>query len=198
VIVPTAVTVDDVRRAVAGSERERLTWDGFRQAAVLVPLLDRPDGGPALLFTVRAAHLPHHAGQIAFPGGRFEPGEDAIGAALREAREEVGLEVHGDDVIGLLDDHPSPYGMIATPVVARVPWPAVLELQVEEVSETFIVPLARLASTRPSFEDRVTNGVARRLHRYDVDGYSIWGLTGNVVKDLLDRVAAIGRDRGGP
>lgn len=178
----------DVEAALAGGSRERLAWDGFRRAAVLVPVLDRPAGGPALLFTVRSADLPHHAGQIAFPGGRCEAGEDEVAAALRETREEVGLEVAPSAVLGVLDDHPSPFGMIATPVVARVGWPATLRLQVEEVAETFVVPLARLLATEPSFEDRVTNGIARRLHRYDVDHHSIWGLTGNVVKDLLDRV----------
>ncbi len=183
------LTIDDVRAALVVGPREELEWEGFGRAAVLVPVLDRADG-PALLFTVRASHLARHAGQIAFPGGRQEPGEDAVAAALRETREEVGLVVPGDDVLGALDDHPSPYGLIATPVVARVVWPAVLELQASEVEATFVVPLEVLRRTTPTWEDRVTNGIARRLHRYDVAGHSIWGLTGNVVRDLLLRIEA--------
>jgi 8-oxo-dGTP pyrophosphatase MutT (NUDIX family) len=187
-----APAVPDVRRALAGGVAQRLAWPGYARAAVLVPLLETVDGA-ALLFTVRASWLPRHGGQVAFPGGRLEPGEGAVAAALRETREEIGLDVAPDDVLGSLDDHPSPYGLIATPVVARVSWPAPLELQVSEVASTFVVPLAELVATVPTFEDRVTNGLARRLYRYDVAGHSIWGLTGNVVRDLLLRLVPGGR-----
>jgi 8-oxo-dGTP pyrophosphatase MutT (NUDIX family) len=184
------VVIADIRAALAAQPCERLTWPGFAHAAILVPVLDPPEG-PALLFTVRAIHLARHAGQIAFPGGRLEPGEDAVAAALRETREEVGLDVPREDVLGTLDDHPSPYRLIATPVVARVAWPATLELQDSEVETTFVVALATLRATTPSWEERVTHGITRRLHRYDVDGRSIWGLTGNVVRDLLRRIDAV-------
>jgi 8-oxo-dGTP pyrophosphatase MutT (NUDIX family) len=195
-LVPT-FRLGDVRRVLAGARCERLEWEGFGRAAVLVPLLDAPEG-PALLFTVRADDLPHHPGQVAFPGGRLEPGEDEVTAAIREAYEEVGLVVDRDDVLGRLDDHPSPAGLIATPVVARVDWPASLELQRSEVASAFVVPLATLARTTVTWEDRVTRGIARRLHRYDVGEHSIWGLTGNVVHDLLGRLGAFVRARSAP
>jgi 8-oxo-dGTP pyrophosphatase MutT (NUDIX family) len=183
------VRIDEVRAALATRPCERLDWEGFGRAAILVPVLES-SSGPALLFTVRAGHLARHAGQVAFPGGRLEPGEDHVGAALRETHEEIGLVVPKGDVLGTLDDHPSPYGLIARPVVARVAWPATLELQESEVEATFVVPLDTLRRTTPTWEDRVTNGIARRLHRYDVEGHSIWGLTGNVVRDLLMRIDA--------
>ncbi|MBA2666962.1 MAG: CoA pyrophosphatase [Trueperaceae bacterium] len=181
--------VAEIRSALAGADRTPLAWDGYGRAAILVPVLDAPDG-PALLFTVRASHLTRHGGQIAFPGGRLEPGEDAVSAALRETREEVGLDVPAEDVLGVLDDQPSPFALIATPVVARVAWPAPLELQASEVDTSFVVSLATLRATDPTWEDRVTDGRVRRLHCYEVEGRRIWGLTGNVVRELLERLAA--------
>lgn len=183
--------VEDVTRALAGSSR-RLDLPGHGRASILVPILDAP-AGPALLFTVRAAGLARHAGQISFPGGRWEPGEDAVGAAVREAREEVGLRVEREDVLGLLDDRASPYALVATPVVARVPWPTELVVDPGEVAETFVVPLADVAAITPVLEERVHEGATRQLYRYDVAGRGVWGLTGNVVKDLLDRLAATAR-----
>lgn len=184
-------TVDDVRRALAEHLARGLDLPGHRRAAVLVPVLDAPEG-PALLFTVRAAGLVRHAGQIAFPGGRVEPGEDAVAAALREAQEEVGLDVDRGDVFGLLDDRSSPFGLVATPVVARVAWPADLRLDPGEVAEAFTVPLALLAATPVLRETRVHEGGTRVLHRYLVAGRDVWGMTGNIVKDLLDRLTPVG------
>lgn len=184
-------TVADVRRAVAGASGRALELPGHGRAAVLVPVLDAPDG-PELLFTVRAAGLSRHAGQVAFPGGRLEPGETLVAAALREAEEEVGLVVDPADVFGVLDDRPSPFGLVATPVVARVAWPAVVRIDVGEVAEVFTLPLAGLAATVVVRETRLHEGVVRELHRYDIADRCVWGLTGNVVKDLLDRLERAG------
>lgn len=179
-----------LRAAVAVRPARRLEHSAHARAAILVPVLDAPEG-PAVLFTVRAAHLSRHAGQIAFPGGRLEPGEDDLAAALRETLEEVGLVVPSGDVHGRLDDHPSPFGLIATPLVATVPWPAPLVLHAGEVTESFIVPLARLQALTPSVDERDTPWGRRALYCYEVDGRRVWGLTGNVVKDLLDRLDAV-------
>lgn len=183
-------SIERIGAALAGASRTELASPESGRAAVLVPILDAPEG-PALLLTIRSSALARHAGQIAFPGGRLEVGEDAVAAALRETREEVGLEVPRHDVLGLLDDHPSPYGLVATPVVARVAWPAPLELQASEVASSFVVPLARFEGIRPTWEDRESAGATRRLHCYEIDGRRIWGLTGNVVKELLDRLGAV-------
>jgi 8-oxo-dGTP pyrophosphatase MutT (NUDIX family) len=180
--------IADVARAVAAPGR-RLELAGHGRAAVLVPILETA-GGLELLFTVRAAGLTRHAGQVAFPGGRLEPGEDVVAAALREAEEEVGLAVAPDAVLGILDDRPSPFGLVATPVVARVAWPAPLRLDPGEVAGTFTLPLAALAAIRPTVEERLHEGVVRQLYRYRVGAHEVWGLTGNVVRDLLDRLAA--------
>ncbi len=173
-----------------------LELPGFRRAAVLVPLLAAPDGWQ-LLLTVRSSALANHAGQIAFPGGRLEEGEDVVGAALRETHEEIGLRLDRDAVLGPLDDLPSPAGYVATPVVATVPWPQELRVNPNEVAEAFTVPLAALAGIRPTSEERMLRAMARRIYSYAWRGRTIWGFTGNVVKNLLD-VLDVADDRGAP
>jgi 8-oxo-dGTP pyrophosphatase MutT (NUDIX family) len=165
--------------------RERLDIEGFRRAGVLVPLLDAP-GGLELLFTVRAATLPHHAGQIAFPGGGLEPGEGVVEGALREAHEEVGLVVGAGEVLGCLNDLPSPARYVATPVVAILPWPQPLALSAAEVDEAFTAPLAELSALTPSSEERELRGLRRTIYSYGWQGRNIWGFTGNVLRNLLE------------
>src|SRR5512138_2038551 len=114
-----AEVVAAIRRAIAARPPVPLDVPGFRPAAVLVALLDRP-AGPTLLFTRRTEHVPSHKGEISFPGGAREPGEDARAAALREAEEEVGLAPALAEPLGTLDDVPSIARYVVTPVVAAV------------------------------------------------------------------------------
>jgi 8-oxo-dGTP pyrophosphatase MutT (NUDIX family) len=208
-----------IRGALAARPPAPLDVPGFRRAAVLVPLLDRP-AGPALLFTRRASTLLHHRGEISFPGGSAEAGEGPIDAALREADEEVGLSPASVEVLGLLDDRPSVAGFVVTPVVAavRAP-PAAFVVEPGEVDEPFELPLARLLDPelrRASLWDparlpaRLLEVVARAAIPFeDVDPGSgqwrvwsfhadparvVWGLTARILADLLDRAF---RDRDG-
>lgn len=156
----------------------------FRAAAVLVPLLLTP-AGPELLFTVRSNALPHHAGQIAFPGGAVELGERVEDAARRETLEEIGLAVPSGALLGRLDDQPSPAGFIVTPVVAALDWPQPVSLNEAEVDEVFTAPLAELlGATSWSRESRLT--LHRTIAFYPYREWLIWGLTGNVLRDLLE------------
>ena len=184
---PTVVLagLGDLATRLEGRERDRVRFERFRRAAVLVPLVDGRNG-PELIFTVRASHLPHHAGQIAFPGGGLEPGEDLVDAALRETREEIGIDVARDAVLGMLDDHPSPAGYVATPVVARIQGPVELVLDRNEVEEWFTAPLIELAQIPARSELRRQETFQRRIHSFQWNDRRIWGFTGNVVKNLLD------------
>jgi 8-oxo-dGTP pyrophosphatase MutT (NUDIX family) len=166
---------------------------GFRSAAVLVPLLHTQQGWQ-VLFTVRARHLRHHPGQIAFPGGKLEPHEAIYRAALRECAEEVGLELPLHCVLGLLDDQISPSGYVVTPVVAACCGAehalASLALQPSEVDDAFTVPLAELTALIPRQEARSVRGFTRILHDYRWQQRRIWGLTGNVLADMLEVLTA--------
>lgn len=181
---PERLSAVEVRARLAACAPKALEIPGFRRAAVLVPILLGAKGSE-LLLTVRSSNLRSHAGQIAFPGGRLEVGEDDVTAAIRETREEVGLVVRPEDVVGRLSDHPSPAGYVATPLVAVLDWPQALETDPNEVAETFTVPLADLAAISPSSRVGELLKYRRRIYSYPWQGRNIWGFTGNVVRDLL-------------
>jgi len=178
---------------MAGHTPHRLAIEGFRAAAVLVPLLEAATG-LELLLTVRSAELRSHAGQIALPGGRLEQGESFVAAAIRETMEEIGVNVPASAVVGELSDHPSPAGYVARPIVALLPWPQPVTVDPSEVADVFTVPLAELRGLEPRSELRVLKDFRRRIYFYQWHDRNIWGFTGNVIKDLFDVLD--GRDRG--
>jgi 8-oxo-dGTP pyrophosphatase MutT (NUDIX family) len=162
-----------------------------KAAAVLVPLVERDDGLTVLL-TQRTAHLRDHAGQIAFPGGRAEPGDpDAAATALREAEEEVGLAPRHVEVIGTLPEYVTVTHYAVVPVVALVKPPFTLKLDTHEVAEAFEVPLDFLMT--PANHQRhaaALLGVRREFMsmpwpRPDGQGdHFIWGATAAMLRNL--------------
>ncbi len=142
--LPFPEAVARARAGLAARPPRALRVPGFRRAAVLLAILDR-QGGPTLLFTRRATALPHHAGEISFPGGGLMPEEEPEAGALREALEEVGLPPPGVDILGRLDDLFSIARFTVTPVVAAVASPPrAFTAAPGEVEEAFELPLARL------------------------------------------------------
>ncbi len=174
--------IELLRKQIASLPPDALEIKGFRPAAVVVPLLYASEGWE-ILFTVRSKQLANHAGQIAFPGGKVDQGETLEQAAIRELHEEVGLEV--SRILGRLHAHPSPAKFVVTPVVAILNWPQDFNINRDEVDEVFTVPLRSLASITPRTETRTIEQVTRTIRFYEYQHRMIWGLTGNIVSDLL-------------
>jgi 8-oxo-dGTP pyrophosphatase MutT (NUDIX family) len=161
--------------------------DNLRAAAVLVPLVDRPEGMGVLL-TLRDAGLPHHAGQISFPGGRIEA-EDTSAAetALRETEEEIGLARASVEIAGRLDDYITGTGFLVAPIVGVIRLPYELKPDPAEVAGVFEVPLAFfLDPANHRRESRVFNGVERRFYAMPYGDKYIWGATAAMLMNLYD------------
>ena len=158
------------------------------QAAVLVPIVERPDG-PTVLLTRRAAAMSRHAGQVAFPGGRIDAGETAEAAALREAEEEVGLAPERVTLLGRSSPYETVTGFTVTPVVGLVAPPFDLTLNAREVAEAFEVPLDVILD-EDRYERRFHDFEAGRRYFYAVthDERLIWGATAGMLRALRARL----------
>jgi 8-oxo-dGTP pyrophosphatase MutT (NUDIX family) len=161
----------------------------LRPASVLVPLIER---GPGLnlILTRRAALLSHHPGQVAFPGGKQDPGDASpLAAALREAREEIGLD--GVAVLGELDLHETVTGFAVTPFVGLAPAGFRPVIDRREVDEVFEVPLDFvLEPGNFRIEARRWQGQLRRFYVIPYGPHYIWGATARILRQLAERMQA--------
>jgi 8-oxo-dGTP pyrophosphatase MutT (NUDIX family) len=171
---------------VAEIPPEHFPLGGFLRAAVLVPLYDGP-GGAHVVLTRRTRHLRRHAGQISFPGGRIDPEEEHLAAALREAQEEIGLDPAHADVLGRLSETlvlTSAFRL--TPWVASVPYPYPYAAAAHEVAEILHVPLASLLAPGAHRTERVEAwGLPVDVHHFTVGDDTIWGATARILSELL-------------
>ena len=160
----------------------------LRRAAVLVAIVAHEV--PTLLLTQRTEHLPSHAGQIAFPGGKLEPDDpDAVAAALREAQEEIGLDADFIRPIGYLDALRTHTGFHVDPVVAIVQPGFELRLDASEVADAFEVPLGFLMTpTNHKMQSRVRDGRERRFYTMPYGDRFIWGATASMIKNMQLRL----------
>jgi 8-oxo-dGTP pyrophosphatase MutT (NUDIX family) len=161
--------------------------DEEREAAVLAPVVTR-DGRPHLLFVKRSADLSSHAGQMAFPGGGREPSDaDLRETALREAREEAGVDPEETDVVGRLDDIRTTSRYSVRPYVARVPDREYVPdmTEVTEVAVLAVGDLTDRANYDSERRDHPYYGDIR-LHYFRVDGYVVWGATARILAQLLE------------
>jgi 8-oxo-dGTP pyrophosphatase MutT (NUDIX family) len=162
----------------------------LRAAAVLVPIIEYAEG-PRVLLTRRADHLGSHAGQVAFPGGKIEPGEGIAAAALREADEEVGLKAAFVEVAGFLDAYETGTGFRIVPVVSFVRPGFTLTVHDGEVAEVFEVPLSFLMNGKNHERHKTTwRGKEREYYAMPYDGHYIWGATAGMLKNMYDRIFA--------
>lgn len=198
--IPHEEIVERIERAAEGrAERQARTPHGdhdlnpglkhpgpLKPAAVLVPLVLRPEG-PTVLLTQRTDHLHDHAGQISFPGGRIETDESPEQAALRETVEEVGLPRDRIELIGRLDTYIVRTGFIVTPTVGFVHPPFDIDPDPFEVAEVFEVPLAFVLDRgNHQRHSREFRGVHRSFYALQFEQRYIWGATAAMLVNLVD------------
>jgi 8-oxo-dGTP pyrophosphatase MutT (NUDIX family) len=184
--------IDSVARALASHRRTRLRGEefpGYLRAAVLIPLVETPEG-LSLILTVRTHDVESHKGQISFPGGVAESSDaDEIATALREAHEEIGLPDSAVRILGLLDDYPVPSGYIVTPVAGYLSRMPVLTPHPGEVSEIFTVPLRFFADAgNGRTEPRTIGGKTFDVWYFQAGPHLVWGATAMIIRALVDRV----------
>ena len=186
---------DRLRNALAASsELELLAGDMIEHdplegtpAAVLIAITDRPE--PGVVLTVRREHMRTHAGQVAFPGGRLDPGEDAIAAALREAHEEILLDPAAVEVVGTIEPYRTVTNYRVTPVIGAIPPDLRLEPHEHEVADWFEAPLEYLLDERNQ-QRKSALFQGRERHYYEIvwDGRRNWGATAAMIVNLSRRL----------
>ncbi|WP_294234367.1 CoA pyrophosphatase [uncultured Sphingomonas sp.] len=177
--------------------QDLLTGDGVEphevaatptSAAVLIPVTDRAE--PGVVLTQRTETLRNHAGQVAFPGGRADPGDaDLVATALREAEEEIGLPPQSVNVVGLADRYRTVTGFEVTPVLGVIPPDLALKPAEAEVAALFEVPLSFLLD--PAHHHRVSapwRGTTRHFYEILWNDRRIWGATAAMIVNLSRRL----------
>ncbi len=162
--------------------------EGRKLTPAAVLLCIRPNG--TIILTKRSARLKHHPGQIAFPGGKADDGDDSLSStALREAREEIGLPEDAAEVLGTLPAHETVTSFAVTPVLAMLRDDFVVRPETGEVSEVFDVPLAHVLKPENfAVEGRRWQGHRRQYYAVPYGPYYIWGATARILRGLADRM----------
>jgi len=191
--VPPALTDPKAQGARGDLDLNPALWEragvsATKPAAVLVPIIDR--GEPTVLLTIRTQELATHAGQVAFPGGKIDPDdENPVAAALREAKEEIGLAPALVEPLGYLDLYLTFTGFRILPTVARVKPDFTLTLNPREVTEAFEVPLTFLMTpANHQRKSREWKGVTREFYAMPYENRYIWGATAGILRNLYERV----------
>lgn len=161
----------------------------LRPAAVLIALIDRPNGLNIIL-TKRASHLKHHPGQIALPGGKVEASDvNTAAAALREAEEEIGLPAENVKILGALPCHETITSFQVTPIVGHVQRDFEHRPEKGEVDEIFEVPLAHVTNTANfQIQGRLWQGQMRYYYVVPYGPYYIWGATARMLRSFAEEL----------
>lgn len=156
--------------------------NGVPRAAVLVALFE-DQGVRRVILTKRPMHMPTHAGDLAFPGGKPHPGETPVETALREANEEVGIDPGAVEVLGYLPEiHTVSYSRMVVPVVGRLREVPVLEPDRNEVDK-ILIPDIEGFRDESAWRSETWDG--RTLHFFELDGEILWGATARIVRRLI-------------
>lgn len=167
--------------------KNRVLPEKLELASVLVGIIDME--APHVLLTKRSAYLKEHPGQVAFPGGKVDNNEDVTDAAIREAREEVGILKNEISICGYLDTYETGTGYRILPVVGFITNPYTEINNSREVSEVFKVPLRFLMDERNhKLESSYWKGAVRKYYTIPYNNYYIWGATAGMLRNLFERL----------
>jgi 8-oxo-dGTP pyrophosphatase MutT (NUDIX family) len=171
--------------------RDLIVRGGLRDAAVLIPVVDRREGASVIL-TKRTEKLRSHSGQVAFPGGRIDPTDPTPEyAALRETEEEIGLAPSYIEVVGRMPDYVSGSGFRIAPILSVVRPDFRLSINPDEVDDAFEVPLAFLMDPRNHTRDsRIWQERERYFYTMPFGERHIWGVTAGIIRTLYERLYA--------
>ena len=185
-LLRAALATPPTQPPIVGDLQE-LRAEAALPAAVLIAVTDRPQ--PGVILTVRREHLRTHAGQIAFPGGRLDPGEEAVAAARREAQEEILLDPAAVDVAGSIEPYRTVTGYVVTPVLGVIPPDLPLQPHEHEVADWFEAPFDYLLDSANQHR-RSALFQGRTRHYYEIvwEDRRIWGATAAMIVNLSRRL----------
>ncbi len=163
------------------------TPNGLRPAGVMVPLCLR-DGKVTVILARRTERVPHHKGQVCFPGGSQDPGDaDLFATALREAGEELGIPEGSVDLLGAMEPVPTVTGFFIQPYVVRIPGETRFSLDDFEMAEVFEVPLSVFAEYgRYRCAETTFLGEGYKVYFFDYGPHTIWGATARILHRLAE------------
>ena len=168
-------------------ENEVVRTENLTEAAVLIPIVERNNGLKVIL-TKRSNNLKQHPGQVSFPGGKSEKTDKSLVAtALRETREEIGINNKNVEILGQLSKHVTITGFKITPFIGKIRTGFSTKIQTSEVSEIFEVPLSYLSNPKNFRVESVKwKGKKRFFYSIPYGPYYIWGATARILKNLAD------------
>ena len=185
------ITKQHIRTKLSQHTRITLSREDDQKACVLVTLVNMEER-LHLLLTKRTESVEHHKGQISFPGGMVDEGDESETAtALREIEEEVGIPPATIDILGVLDDIRIPSGFIVTPIVGYINSLSEIRTSIDEVAEVLFIPLEKvLDPSLRRLETRELKGINRQVYIYDVWKEPVWGATAHIIKQFTDIISS--------
>lgn len=182
---------EKIKERLACRDKACIDDPGLTRAAVLIPLFKK-EGEYHVLLTRRTETVRHHKGQISFPGGRQDRGETLETTALREAKEEMGIQEKDVRILGELDDMCTVASdFCISPFVGLIPYPYPFEINRREIQEVIEIPLSALLDER-KFREELTERKGQPFHVcfYEHGTHVIWGATAGILKQLMDLLPA--------